>query len=87
MVSDTVSSSDEQTEYSMVTGKHNYEELGSRTVYGIKARLANAERTVNDVSLNETTVMQLISFLKENKVEIYHFESVIEDMLISDCFE
>ena len=87
MVSDTVSSSSEQTEYSLVTGKHNYEELGSLTVYGIKARLANAERTVNDVSLNETTVMQLISFLKENKVEIYHFESVIEDMLISDCFE
>ncbi len=87
MVSDTFSSSDEQTEYSLVTGKHNYEDLGFLTVYGIKACSVNEEKTVDDISLNETTVKKLISLLKENKVEIYHFESVIEDMLFSECFE
>lgn len=87
MVSDIFSSSDEQTEYSLVTGKHHYEELGFLTAYGIKACFANKEKIINDISLNKSTVKQLISLLKENNVEICHFEAVIEDMLFSECFE
>lgn len=87
MISDTASSSQAQTEYSLFTSKHRYEELGFLTVYGIKARFVNEEKIINDISINKSTVKKLISLLEENKVEFCHFENIIEDMLLSECFE
>ncbi len=87
MVSHTASDAETQTDYYLVTSKHYYEELGLLTVYGIKAQYINEEKTIEDISLNKSTVKRLIYLLEENKVEFYHFEAVIEDMLFSECFE
>ncbi len=87
MISDTPPSSETKTEYSLITSKHHYEELGFLTVYGIKARFINEEKIINDISLNKSTVEKLLFLFEENKVEFCHFEAVIEDMLLSECFE
>ncbi len=87
MVSHTASDAETQTDYYLVTSKHYYEELGLLTVYGIKARFINEEKIINDISLNKSTVNKLIDLLKDNKVEFCHFENIIEDALLSECFE
>ena len=74
---------EKQAEYIPVKRKYYYEELGLLTTYGIRARFRDKEIIINDISTNEETVNNLISFFEENDVEFCHFEAVIEDIIFS----
>lgn len=72
--------------YRLSERKHRYEETDINTTYGVTAYFNDSlgkqhTKTVNDISSVKETVEEIIVLLENEKVSLYHFEAVIEDVL------
>ncbi len=80
-------SDDLKTSFMLSERKHNYEETDINTTYGITASFTDSlgkhfEKSVDDISAVKENVEEIIKCLKNEKVSFFHFESVIEDILL-----
>lgn len=78
-----------ETQLSLFSREHRYEETDIIRTYGISAVFTDSdgkrhEKAINDISSVKENVGRIIDILKQNEVSYFHLEAVIEDILFND---
>lgn len=83
-------SEDCETELSLFSHEHRYEETDITRTYGISAVFTDSdgkrhEKAISDISFIKENVERIIDILKQNEVSYFHLEAVIEDILFNEA--
>lgn len=79
-----------ETQLSLFSREHRYEETDITHTYGISAVFTDFdgkrhEKAISDISFVKKNVERIMDILRQNKVSYFHLEAVIEDILFNDA--